>query len=427
MIKTVSEMLLAFMKAESKALADYDLKHAPSIGNMYEGLSSKILDSAVPPGLDLRVVDGFIVDAQGNMSGQIDCMLVTGEGEQIPYTKSYKWPIWDVLAVIEVKKNLYGAELADSFHHLRQVAESFSNWLFTEGGEKRSFSLAPAMRAFSTITGVHAPRYADRESLPEPLQLIYHTLVSEQITPILIVFGYNGYKSETGLREGLYGFLKDRDSGKGYGVPSFPHQITCNGNSLVKLTGQPYMAPMEGDYWTFYGSTKSNPLWVMIELIWTKIANRFCIGMPWGEDLDVEVIHRLIEAKAVVENGQGGWMLNYTSMSGEDDVSIHQEAWTPVFVSDTQFVIFNQLCNKEGVDITEPAFVEYISKKEKSVEAFVADLQKTGLVSLDGTTLRLTTAELMCGIFPEGGFAVGENNTGRMTRYMHRKMHEKQA
>lgn len=424
MIKTVSEMLLAFMKAESKTLADYDLKHAPSIGNMYEGLSSKILDCAVPVGLDLRVVEGFIVDAKGNMSGQIDCMLVTGEGEQIPYTESYKWPVWDVLAVIEVKKNLYGSELADSFHHLRQVAESFSNWIFAEGNEKRPFSLAPAMRAFSTITGVHAPRYADRESLPEPMQLIYHTLVAEQLTPVLIVFGYNGYKSETSLREGLYDFLTTRDSGKGYGVPSFPHQITCSGNSLVKLTGQPYMAPIDGDYWTFYGSTKSNPLWVMIELIWTKIANRFHVEMPWGEDLDVEVINRLMGAKAVVENGQGGWILNYTPMREEDD-TMHQAAWTPTFVSNTQFVIFNQLCRSDGIDITESAFVEYISKEAKSVEDFVADMRKTGYVALDGTIMRLTTTELMCGIFPDGGFAVAENNTGRMTRYMHRKMAEK--
>ncbi len=417
-------MLLAFMKAESKALANYDLKHAPSIGNMYEGLSSKILNSAVPVGLELRVVSGFIVDAQNNMSGQIDCMLVTGEGEQIPYTEYYKWPVWDVLAVIEVKKNLYGAELADSFYHLRQVSESFSNWVFAEGGKKRSFSLIPAMRAFSTITGIHAPRYPDRMSLTEPLQLIYHTLVAEQLTPVLIVFGYNGYKSETSLRDGLYDFLKDRDLGKGYGVPSFPHQITCNGNSLVKLTGQPYMVPMDGDYWTFYGSTQSNPLWVMIELIWTKIANRFSIEMSWGEDLDVEVIKRFMEAKAILENGQGGWMLKYTSMSGDDEPSVQHKAWSPEFVSNTQFVIFNELC-KEELDITAPAFIEYISNEEKSVESFVADLRKTGLVSLDGTILRLTTAKLMCAILPEGGFAVGENNTGRMTRYMLKKMRKK--
>lgn len=427
MIKTVSEMLRAFMEAESKFLADYDLKHGPSIGDMYEGLSSKILDNAIPRGLDLRVVNGFIVDAKGNLSGQIDCMLVTGQGEQLPYSDAFKWPVWDVLAVVEVKKNLYGAELADSFHHLRRVAESFSIWLFADDDEKRSFSLAPSMRAFATITGVQAPRYADRESLPEPLQLIYHTLVAEQLSPLLIVFGYNGYKSEVSLREGLYKFLKERDTGKGYGVPSFPHQITCNGSSLVKLTGQPYMAPMDSDYWTFYASTRANPLWIMIELIWTKIANRFSIGMPWGEDLDVEVLNRLMGAKAIVKNGQGGWLLDYTEMDGEDDISVHQEAWTPIFVSSTQFVIFNELCNEGSVDISEPKFVEYMGKEGLSVESFVADLRKTGFVALDGNLLKLTTVEMMCGIFPEGGFAVAENNTGRMTRYMHRKIREKRA
>jgi hypothetical protein len=425
MIKTISEMLHAFMRAESKKLGEYELKHAPSIGVMYEGLSSNILNKAIPDGLDLRVVGGFVVDAQGKLSGQIDCMLVTGAGERIPYSSSYKWPVWDVLAVIEVKKNLYGAELKDSFLHLRQVAESFNAWLFADTDEKRTFSLGPSTRAFETISGYCAPGYAERKSLPDALQLIYHTLVAEQLAPVLIVFGYDGYKSEASLREGLLKFLDEQGVGPRNGVPSFPHQITCNGNSLVKLNGQPYMEPMNGDYWTFYASTQSNPLWVMIELIWTKISNRFGIQMPWGEDLDVEVFSRLMTAKAMVNGEVGGWIFNYTSKTPDDDKSARHAPWTPTIVSSTQFVIFQQLCSTNQVDITEPEFVRFVSKDGRGVDEFVTELRSTGLVALDGHLLRLTTAELATAIIPDDGYVVAENNTGRLTRYVQRKIAEK--
>lgn len=427
MIKNISEMLLKFMEAEKKKLADYQLQHNPTIGDMYEGLSAKILDSTIPTEFDIRVVDGFVTDAEGNLSGQIDCMLVVGDGEEIPYTQSYKWPVWDVLAVVEVKKNLYGSELADSFLHLREITESYSNWLFANGGETRTFSLVPAMRAFSTITGVHAPKYSERETLPQALQLIYHTLVLEQLAPVLLVFGYDGYRSEQSLREGLYKFLKETDSGKGYGVPSFPHQITCNGFSLLKANGQPYMSPMIGDRWTFYTSTKANPLWVMIELIWTKLSHRFETSMPWGEDLDVEVINRLLEAKPVLENESGGWMLNYIPMSKDHEVPVAQEAWAPTFVDSKQFVIFESLCREDCVDTTDPGFVKFVESDGVAVNDFIEGLRKTGLVALDGNRLRLTTVELQCAIFPDGGFAVAENNTGRMTRYMYRRMGEKKV
>lgn len=427
MIKTLSDMLLAFMEKESNVLAGYNLQHGPSIGDMYEGLSTKILETAIPKDLDLKVVSGFIVNAEGVLSGQIDCMLVTGEGEKIPYSQAYKWPIWDVLAVVEVKKTLYGAELADSFNQLREVAKAFSNWLFADGVEKRSFCLAPAMQAFSTITGVQAPRYSGLKSLSEPLQLIYHTLVAEQLSPLLIVWGYNGYTSETGLREGLYRFIDDRESGQGYGIPSFPHQITCNGSSLVKLIGQPYMTPMEDDFWSFYASTRANPLWVLIELIWTKIANRFRVSMPWGDDLDVEVLNRFISAKAAVENGKGGWVLNYTAMKAGNNAPISYEAWSPYFVTSAQFVVFNRLCNEEYIDINDADFVAFIEARGQSVTEFIAGLRKTGFVALDKDQLKLTTVEMMCGIFPEGGYAVGENNTGRMTRYLQRKIRERKA
>lgn len=424
MINTISDMLLAFMEKEKAELADYELKHGPTIGNMYEGLSTKILEQAIPNNLDLRVVEGFIVDATGKLSGQMDCMLVTGEGEQIPHTNSYKWPIWDVLAVIEVKKNLYGQDLQDSFHHLRSVNHAFNDWLNSGARQGRKVSIETPLRTFSTITGIHAPEFADRETLSESLQLIYHTLVVEYLSPALIVFGYEGYKSEISLREGMFKFLESVGAGQGYGVPSFPHQITCNGHSLVKISGCPYMAPMEDDYWMFYTSSPSNPLWILIEIIWTKISHRFKLSMPWGEDLEDEVMHQFLGAKPQVENGQGGWYYQHFAMKDGGEETTYQEPWAPKVVTSAQFVVFNELCRKEKVDSTDPKLIAFVEKEGQTIDEFIADMQKTGYVSMDGKWLRLTTIHLECAILPRGGFVVAENNTGRLTRYIEKSMRD---
>ena len=106
MIRKVSDILNGFIDEEKRKLGLFELNHAPTIGRMYEGLTNEVLNKAIPPKLNLRIESGVIFDDTGTMTGQIDCMLVKGDGIQIPYTDLYKWHIKDVIAVFEVKKTL---------------------------------------------------------------------------------------------------------------------------------------------------------------------------------------------------------------------------------------------------------------------------------------------------------------------------------
>src|SRR4051812_38842312 len=108
MIRTVADLLTKLLEVERERLDAMKLPHAPTIGGMYEGLSRKLLDKALPVE-GLRVVPGFIQDPAGNWSKQLDCLVVKGEGKEIPYQEARIFPLDDVIAVIEVKKNLYTA------------------------------------------------------------------------------------------------------------------------------------------------------------------------------------------------------------------------------------------------------------------------------------------------------------------------------
>ena len=419
MIESYADILRAFQNEEAAKLDVYKLGHAPTIGAMYEGLSAEVIGKAIPDGLNLKVVSGFVVDSMGELSGQIDCMLVRGDGEQVPQTDLFKWPVWDVLAVFEVKKNLYGTELSDSFIHLRDVSDSYSKWLHGGNHDNQRIDIGAALRAFSRITGVHAPEYKKHYELPQHLQLIYYTVVLEMMSPVRIVLGYGGYKTEQSLRAGMLKFLDDVSAGPGYGIPSFPDLITCNSSSIVKITGQPYQYPMQDDFWYFCVSTPTNPLWIMLELLWAKIENSCGVRMPYGDDLMEEVFRPFIAAKPVFDGDSGGWF--YRTDEFEDDArELESETvpWIPTKVTSEQFVVLNQLCDGQEVEVDDPELIDFLSSKGIEIDQFVKGLQRTGHVAIHGNKLLLTTQEMACVILPDGSFAVGENNSGRMNSYV---------
>ncbi|MUL11859.1 DUF6602 domain-containing protein [Aliivibrio fischeri] len=419
MIKTVADLLQSFMKEESAKLSVYELKHGPTIGDMYEGLSADLLSRAIPPQLNLQIVDGFITDGADFLSGQIDCMLVRGEGEKIPFTKSFKWHVKDVLAVFEVKKNLYSADLINSFNKLRQASEGYTKYLFDgEHGESGTINLSPSYKTFSQLTGIKAPQYHDRETLSKENELIYTTVFMEQLMPVKIVIGYDGFSSEYSLREGMAKFLEEQGSGSGYGIPSFPQLIICGEHSLVKATGQPYTIPMRDGYWDFMLSSKANPVLLMLEFIWTKLSLEFDVGLPWGDDLEMEGLNEFLRAKPVINGEQGGWMFKYDELSKSTlEKRSSTVDWQPIEISTALYVIFQRLTQGE-VSVLEPDFIQFIAQEGLSVEEFISQIISTNYVAFGDNKLSLTTENLVTAILPDGRFVVAENNSGRFDAWL---------
>ncbi|QTL39038.1 hypothetical protein HGO23_14400 [Xenorhabdus budapestensis] len=430
MIKNIAELLQAFMNEETAKLNTYELKHGPTIGDMYEGLSTELLNRAIPPQLNLQIVDGFVTDGDKFLSGQMDCMLVRGEGEKIPYTNSYKWHVKDVLVVFEVKKNLYSKDLINSFYKLRQVTESYFNYLF-EGKheENKTIDLSPSYKTFSQITGVTAPSYHDRETLTQENELIYTTVFMEQLMPVKIVLGYDGFSSEFALREGLIKFLEEKaeekgkgKKGEGYGVPSFPQLIICGKHSLVKSNGRPYLSPMRDGYWDFMMSSKANPVLLMLELIWTKLSFEFDIGMPWGDDIEIERLNEFLRAKPVINEDQGGWMLKYDVLS--KDILESRESsveWKPVEIPSSIYTIFCQL-TQSNVCTKKPDFIEFAEREFESVSKCVNEITSTNLASFDGEFLSLNAENLITAVLPDGRFVIAENSSGRFEAWLKRRL-----
>jgi hypothetical protein len=252
--------------AEAERIDQQQIKHTTTIGDMYEGLTATVLERAIPMQADLRVVTGFAEANSGVRSGQIDCMLVSGSGKQLPYSKSSVWNIGDVIAVVEVKKTLFSAQVETAYDQLRHFLDL--HWEDFQKSPPEVLDIGPALQAYRLITGLEPPLHSEAGKLPFHLEMLYRALVVEQISPVRIIFGYGGFASEASLREGFFDFLERHPKQQGFGGGTLPALIVCGQFSLVKLDGFPFTYPMQGKRWLIYGSSHQNPLYFLLELIW---------------------------------------------------------------------------------------------------------------------------------------------------------------
>lgn len=427
MIKTVSEFLNEFLIEEKRKLDSFSLSHAPTIGKMYEGLSAEILSKGIPEAFNLSVKNGFVHDGRGEMTGQIDCMLVKGDGEQIPFTDAYKWHVKDVIAVFEVKKNLYAKDLEDSFHHLRSVIKSHGSYLKAASSNEK-ININPTRRAFAEITGTVSPNYENLASYSFEEQMIFHTLVMEQFSPIRIVLAYHGYKTESSLRKGMLKFLFENQMSSGFGLGSFPQLIICGDFSLVKMNGFPFSARMTSEYWDFFASSRSNPVSLILESIWTRLSHFDNSIDFWGEDLSCENFIPLLSGHIKKIEDKIGWEYNYHEISDAQIASVPpSEKWEPRFVTMPIFVAFNRLCTDGELVLDDPSLKSFLDGEGYSFDRFFQELIETGLVSKKRNSLFLNSIACQCVILPDGRFAIADNNSGRLSRWISKNVEKNMA
>lgn len=172
-----------------------NIGHNPTIGDMYEGLLSKILNKVFEPLENLSVVSGFIIDVDGQYSKQLDCIVVDKIDKYIPNTNKVLVKPENVIAVIEVKKDFFSKDLVKGVGNLLSVVKM--NFPFS------NLTGIAARNAFENITGRIGENFdliKANEDLSFYSQLKYNLLM-EETYPLRVIFGYEGLKSEFSLRE----------------------------------------------------------------------------------------------------------------------------------------------------------------------------------------------------------------------------------
>lgn len=410
MIKSASELLAAFMEAERKEVETISMEHMPTLGAAYEGIVSCGIDRqfVLPPNLDLRVVPGFIK----GLKNQIDCMLVRGDGVRYGRTDQFIYPIEQVLCVLEVKKTLHKPELVDGIGHLADVQRHFIEYFAEryEAGEITDFE--QARLTFSKLTGRPAPRLRDLDSTPVEDRMMFATLVKQMYAPVTVLLGFDGYGTEHGLREALSDLVESNVGSQSNAVPDLlPSLVSVGSFSLVKCTGQPYLAWDEDEGWVTVMSSRHNPARLLLEFLWTKI-ERFCNAkMPFGPEVDVETLEKVLVAKGIEHDGKLGWQVNATTKSErklrERPASL---AWQPTKLSKAAMSVANQLAFCGGVVELDQGMRDYIQREHgASLDKAVTDLVRTSAFYLRGTSIEVVPPIAILAQLPDGtGYAASE-------------------
>jgi len=207
---------------------------------------------------------------------------------------------------------------------------------------------------------------------------------------------------------------------KGYGPGSFPQLIVSGNFSLVKANGQPFTTPLQGSLgWAFFHSSNANPLALLLEFIWSRLAREYQLGGLWGEDLEQEVLRPFLIGHPAVESGKTfGWHLESLDWDKIDDAGSKYTEWQPEFVTDQQAVVLTMLSNGSVVRTDDEGFIALAADAGESPDDFARTLQETRLVARAQEELVLITVALVVACLPEGQFVAAENNTGRLTRWI---------
>ncbi len=422
MIRTLADLLQRLATAENERLAELDIKHPPTIGNMYEGLTGHILSYTLFDGLDLKVIrNSFIEGCQT----EFDVMLVQGEGKQVPYSEQYHYAPENVIAVIQVKKNLHGKDLRDGFRNLQFIIDNYEK----VGDPDYS------RRLFRDSFRATYSKDIDAELHNEQERHIYHTLRVESVLPVRIIIGYNGFASEYNLRESMANMLYDNlttdldNPVPGFGPHNFPNLIICGPYSIIKMDGMPFGSPIDKTgWWHLMGTSCNNPMGFFLEKILTRLTYQF--GTPddlFGEDLSVEPVKPFLDCKFKELNGYSGWEYNYRAYSQEKlSEELPEVKWEPVELDSELASVIHVLGIREEIDLfNDPHLQKLIDKSTKyhSIDELVKILCDGRITYIENGKLRFLTDYCQT-VFIGGKAYAADNKADRLTKWAMKKQKE---
>ncbi|MGL1902534.1 MAG: hypothetical protein OCC49_10390 [Fibrobacterales bacterium] len=399
-VKTITDIIGKIIEVERQKIDNFEIaiNHAPTIGKQYEGVTRKLLNTTLPENSDFRIVSGFIKGGS-KLSGQIDCMIVVGDGQLVPGTEDeFVYDLENVLMVVEVKKNLYSNDMSDAYSHLRDVVDLKSTYQALSAKETRIL-----YNVFAKSTSKHITKYDEIFDLDETLQNIFHGLLTQFVLPLRIVIGYNGFASESSLRDKYYEFLEENMFQKGYGPFSYPDLIICKDSCLIKLNGEPYHPVINEGYLEFYMSCTNHNTVILTELILGRLS-RF-VDMDYGEDDSDEPLKPFLGAKLSKKGDKFGWIIRAHNYSPDRGIDSEGLEWKPCKVSLDAFAIFQVLCLRN------------VKLGEIKGKVLLQELIDTRLVATNDLEMTLTTIKLECCVMPDGCFYVGENKDGYFDRW----------
>lgn len=417
-IKNIADLLNEIFKSNvlkaENYLEDNGTKHPVLIGDIYEGVTADLLRRTLFEELNLKVVTGQVRLHNGELSNQIDCIIVKGNPQKMPFTDKYECCIDDVIAVIEVKKTLYKDELKDSLIKMQNIVKGFDI-----EKSKTPISEEEIYRGYEMLTGKiledigdYTDENIDKNNFNS---ILINNLILDYSMPLRIIFGYDGYSNEITLRDGYLNIIEnEKDILMGPLMP--PNLIICNNSSLIKTNGMPYGIRMEKVYTDkFIGmaSYETTPILILLEVIWTKLCNIFRDKLDYsifGNEIKYENIFPLLIYEFNKYKGKYGFngiiipSKKITRKTHRID-SINNLEYKKI---DNNICVILSILSKKGkISLLDKDFIKYCENEKINLIQLKKELVKTGYVKIRKDKIILRDKEdFVIEYTPEGIFLV---------------------
>ena len=401
---------------------DSNISHRPTIGNIYEGLTSEILNKTIFDKFNLKIVEkSFIYNDEGKQSDELDCIIVVGDGKKINFTNQYCYHVNDVIAVVQVKKNLYAKDILDSHFNLRSIIKLYDKV------KTPDYAFEILKDAYKSIVKKNLPSKERYKRFTLKEKMIYEYFLSESRLPLRIVIGYFGYKTEENLREGFFQNLEKllvEKSIKGISPYSFPSLYMCGDSLIVKNNGMPIAIPLIDDefYFPILTTTKGRPMYYLLELIWTRLSYRFEIKSDiFDDNNELDFVHPFISVKENInDKNLMGWDFTFHELS-EELLNKESEGrkWTPTLINQNIFYCISLIQDNGFIDLENRSFIT-VNFDDKGIifAEILEELLNTDIVYVDENKLYILPDNLEILFTPEGQVFAGDNKNGQLTIFI---------
>jgi hypothetical protein len=133
------------------------------------------------------------------------------------------------------------------------------------------------------------------------------------------------------------------------------------------------------------------------------------------------VLHPFLLATAAPIDGRRGWNYKYVDLNDAQLTARGDYVdWEPARLSLPQYVVIGLLVQGERIRLDDDVFRALSAEEGTETNKFAESLVKTRLVALSGNELQLTAEELKVIRTPDGELVAGDDNTGRLTRWVER-------
>lgn len=404
-INTVKDLLDSLKEKGLNEIEEFVcIKHGPTIGAMYEGLTKELMNKAIFEDFDLKVCSGFISNSNELMSKQIDCMIVRGLGRKIPYTGNYIYDIDQVVAVIEVKKNLFAKEVHLAYENLFSIKNIVQ--------PNKDMPIDRLEQSYENVTGRKLPSDDEVKKLPEYEQNLYHALVVESYLPVRIVMGYSGFSTEKAFREGFVNYIFSHQNMKGYGITSMPSLMVAGSNSIIKTNGLPFGISDRNrkcGEWIAMGTSNESPLFFVLYLIWTRLYYLFPdLTEDIFDNTEIEM-NPLLKCRC----SSKGW--EYTVIDAElQDTT--ERGWEPVEISLMSNALLKMIERGRTIKIDDVDVIDVCSENGECLEDIIEDLKFKRVIWVRDNVIEVLPEQWLTVMY-NGKFYFGDNFNNRMIEW----------